>query len=104
VSDAGIVAGICSCPATLRCKHAVAALLTWLHHPERFRREEDLEAALSRHSHEELVGIVLRIIDQYPDAAEIAVLPLPGESAGRPTVDPDSIRRQIRTIVAHTPY
>jgi uncharacterized Zn finger protein len=103
LSEGGIAFATCSCPVTLQCKHAVAVLLTWLNHPERFREEEDLRAALSRRSQEELVRIIFRIIDRYPDAAEIAALPLPGESAGRPTVNSDSIRRQVRNIVGHTP-
>ncbi len=103
LSDGGIVYGVCSCPVGVQCKHAVAVLLTWVHHPERFREEEDLRAALSGRSQEELVRTILRILDRYPDAAEIAALPLPGESAGRPAVDSDSIRRQVRNIVGHTP-
>jgi tetratricopeptide (TPR) repeat protein len=104
LGDAGIVFAVCTCPVSLHCKHAVAVLLTWLHHPERFHIEEDLRAALSRRNQEELVRIIFRIIDRHPDAAEIAVLPLPGESAGRPAVDGDAIRRQVRAITEHTPH
>ena len=104
LSEAGIVGGICSCPVGLRCKHAVAVLLTWLHHPERFRVEEDLRAALSRRGQEELIRIIFRIVERYPGAAEIAAMPLPGESAGRPAVDAKAIRRQVRAITGHTPH
>ncbi len=104
LSDCGIVSGICSCPVGLQCKHAAAVLLTWVHHPKRFREEEDLRSALARRSPEELVRIIFRIIDRYPDAAAIAVLPLPGEAVGRPAVDGDAIRHQVRNIVAHTPH
>lgn len=104
LSDRGIVSSICSCPIGFQCKHAVAVLLTWLHHPERFREEKDLRAALASRSLEELIRIIFRIIDRYPDAAAIAAMPLPGESADRATVDGDSIRRQIRTITAHTSH
>jgi hypothetical protein len=104
LGESGIVSGICSCPVALQCKHAVAVLLTWLHHPERFHQEEDLRSALARRSPEELVQIIFRIIDRYPDAAAIAALPLPGETAGRPAVDGDAIRRQVRSITAHTPH
>ena len=104
LGDGGIVSGICSCPVGLQCKHAVAVLLTWLHHPERFRQEEDLRSALVRRSPGELVQIIFRIIDRYPEAAAIAALPLPGETAGRPAVDGDAIRRQVRSITAHTPH
>jgi len=103
LSDGGILLSVCSCPVSLRCKHAVAVLLTWLHHPERFGEEDDLRAALSRRSQEDLIHIILRMIDRYPDAAAIAALPLPGESAGGAAVDGDSIRRQVRNITAHTP-
>lgn len=104
LGDRGIHSALCSCPVGIQCKHAVALLLTWLQHPERFRQEEDLCSALSRRSPEDLVRIIFRIIDRYPDAAAIAELPLPGENAGRRMVDGDSIRRQVRNIVAHTPH
>jgi uncharacterized Zn finger protein len=104
LSEAGIVGGICSCPVGLRCKHAVAVLLTWLHHPECFRGEEDLRAALSCRGPEELIRIIFRIIERYPGAAEVAAMPLPGESASRPAVDAKAIRRQVRAITGHTPH
>ena len=86
LSDAGILLSVCSCPVSLQCKHAVALLLTWLHHPERFREEDDLRAALSRRSQEDLIHIIFRMIDRYPDAAAIAELPfekVPGDSKSR---------------------
>ncbi len=104
LGDRGIVSGICSCPVGLKCKHAVAVLLIWLRHPERFCQEEDLRAALARRSPEELVRIIFRIIDRYPDAAAIAALPLPGETTGRAAVNADAIRRQVRRITSHTPH
>jgi hypothetical protein len=104
VADPGVLSAICSCPVGISCKHAVAVLLTWLRHPERFSEEEDLRSALSRRSHEELIRIIFRIIERYPAAADIASLPLPGESVGRRAVDADAVRRQVKSIVFHTPH
>lgn len=96
----GMMMGDCSCPvgAGGHCKHVVAMLLTWLHDSEAFLEIEDLETSLQRRSKGELVTIVKRMIDRYPDLEPLLELPVPGHT--RREVDSDIIRRQVIGILS----
>jgi uncharacterized Zn finger protein len=89
-----IAGGSCSCPVGGggHCKHAAALLLTWLHQPDAFQEVDDLETVLERRSKAELVVILRRIIDRYPDLETLLELPVAGEGK---TVDLAAIRRQV---------
>ncbi len=103
--DEGIVFGDCSCPvgAGGRCKHVAAVLLTWLSSPDSFQKMKDLEESLSRLSKEELARIIVKIVDTYPEAELIVLMPLPGSSAAISPLDADIIRRQVRHVTDHFP-
>jgi len=92
-----IVAGECSCPvgAGGHCKHAAALLLTWLRDPDAFLELEDLDTFLERCSKAELIALLRKMIQRYPDLELLLELPtVGGPDAGRPT-DPELIRRQV---------
>jgi len=93
----GIVAGDCSCPvgAGGHCKHAAALLLTWLHEPQSFLEVEDLKARLERRSKAELIALISKVIERYPDLEMLLDLPMPGGSDADDALDPDLIRRQV---------
>ena len=92
----GIASGECSCPvgAGGHCKHGVALLLTWLHQPGAFLAVEDMETNLERRSKAELVALIRRMLDRYPDLETLLELPIVGEGEP-PPVDADVIRRQV---------
>jgi uncharacterized Zn finger protein len=97
-----IVAGECSCPVGGggHCKHAAALLLTWLHEPEEFQETEDLDSALERRSKAELIALVRRMIQRYPDLELLLELPsVAAPDAGHP-LDPELIRRQVNAAFA----
>jgi uncharacterized Zn finger protein len=48
-----LVSGRCSCPRGGFCKHLVALLLTWVHHPERFAVRSGIFGRLQEKSHEQ---------------------------------------------------
>ena len=102
----GIARGTCSCPVGSggHCKHAVALLLTWLHEPDRFTEMENLETALSRRSKAELIVLVRRMLDRYPDLETLLELPIVGETKEPPPVDAEVIRRQTRSAFAGIGY
>jgi uncharacterized Zn finger protein len=106
LAQKGIASGDCSCPvgAGGHCKHAVALLLTWLHEPDAFTTVEDVETALERRSKAELVVIVRRMLDRYPDLEQVLELPIVAESESAPPVNADFIRRQARSAFAGTGY
>jgi len=91
----GIASGKCSCPvgAGGHCKHGVALLLTWIHQPDAFLAAEDLGTNLERRSKAELVVLIRRMLDRYPDLETLLELPIVGEGEP-PPVDADVIRRQ----------
>lgn len=95
----GILLGECSCPVGSggHCKHAVALLLTWLHEPESFATVEDLETALGRRGKAELIVLIRRMLDRYPDLEALLELPIVGETAEAPPVDRETIRRQAQS-------
>ncbi len=101
----GIASGECSCPvgAGGHCKHGVALLLTWLHQPDAFLAVEDMETNLERRSKAELVALIRRMLDRYPDLETLLELPIVGEGEP-PPVDADVIRRQARNAFSGIGY
>jgi len=93
----GIAAGDCSCPvgAGGHCKHAAALLLTWLHDPQAFLEVEGLESALARRNPVELVALIRKMIQRYPDLETLLELPTAGDAGAEKPLDPEVIRRQV---------
>jgi hypothetical protein len=93
----GIVGGVCSCPVGGggRCKHAAALLLTWVHEPEAFAEVEALETALERRSKAELIALVRRMVERYPDLEMLVELPRAGSQA---RVNAEAIRQQASAV------
>src|SRR2546428_8850352 len=58
---------VCSCPRGGFCKHLVALLLTWLHHPDRFMVRSRLMGRLSEKSREELLALLDQLVQRPPD-------------------------------------
>ncbi len=96
----GILAGACSCPvgAGGHCKHAVALLLTWLHEPDAFREMEELETALERRSKAELVALIGKMVERYPDLERLLELTVLGDREAGHLLAPEIIRRQVENI------
>lgn len=69
----GELIAICTCPFARNwegyCKHIVATLLAWLEEPERFVSTEDSLGALKKKTKGELVEILSRICEAYPQIA-----------------------------------
>lgn len=95
---AGIVSADCSCPvgAGGHCKHVVALLLGWFDSPDSFEQIEDPAALLEKHSKEELIALLGRMIEREPDLAVLLEMPLPGSKTDQRSLDAQVIRRQAR--------
>jgi uncharacterized Zn finger protein len=106
LAEGDIARGECSCPvgAGGHCKHAVALLLTWLHRPEAFTTVENLETALERRSKAELIVIVRRMLDRYPDLEQVLELPVVTAAEDAPPVDTDLIRDQASSAFVGAHY
>lgn len=98
----GIDAADCSCPVGGGgyCKHVAALLLTWQARPEAFREVEDLDAALSARSKEELIALIKQMLRQEPELEALleTPLPVPGKRTGAGPVSPETYRRHAAAV------
>ncbi len=101
----GIASGDCSCPVGGggHCKHAAALLLTWLGDADAFVDVQDMATTLDRRSKAELIELIGKMVERYPDLEMLVELPVPGEAGSRP-MDAESIRRQVRRVFSSAGY
>jgi uncharacterized Zn finger protein len=94
----GIDGGNCSCPVGSggRCKHAAALLLTWLNEPGVFIEVSDRETKLAQLGKEELITLIGKMLDRYPDLEMLLELPVPTPADARAPLDTETIRRQVQ--------
>ena len=99
LGETSIASGSCTCyvGAGGHCKHAAALLLTWLHEPERFLEQEPLEASLEARSKAELVALIKRMLNRYPDLESLLDIPLLIPGDGLPQIDEATARRQVQS-------
>src|SRR5437016_5829527 len=62
-----VVSAGCSCPRGGFCKHLVALLLTWIHHPEHFALRSWIVGRLSEKNHAELLTLLEQLVQRQPD-------------------------------------
>ncbi|HEU0115291.1 MAG TPA: SWIM zinc finger family protein, partial [Thermomicrobiales bacterium] len=92
----------CDCPRGGFCKHVVALLLTWIDAPERFEVRPPIAGVLAGKSHEELLALVERMVQQVPELESMIELPMP--VAGAPSgeaLDESVLRRQVEAAFAN---
>jgi len=101
----GMASGSCSCPVggSGHCKHVAALLLTWLNDADTFVDVEDMATTLDRRSKPELIDLIGKMVERYPDLEMLVELPVPGEVTSKP-VDAESIRRQIHRVFSSAGY
>ncbi len=108
LDEAGIAQTHCSCPYEYGgyCKHLVALLLTYVHHPKRFTLRQEPAELLADLSQEDLVALVTKLLQDKPELydwveAAISVPPSSSKTAKkkRKKVDAEVYRRQVSGIV-----
>lgn len=92
----GIVAADCSCPVGGggHCKHVAALLLYWLYRPDDFVDTPDPDSVLSQYTQAELVTLVKRMLERYPDLEKFLERQ-PPRSQRQATLKPETIQRQV---------
>lgn len=92
----GITASSCTCPYDWGglCKHQVALLLTYVHQPEAFDEVPPLDELLATRSREDLVALVQRMVQRYPDLLALVELSAPRRSGDR--IDLSTYKRQVQ--------
>jgi len=108
LDQAGIAQTYCSCPYDYGgyCKHIVALLFTYVHHPKRFTLRQEPAELLADLSQEDLVTLVTKLLQDKPElydwvAAAISAPPSSGKTTKkkRKKVDAEVYRRQVVGIV-----
>ncbi len=91
-----ITATDCSCPIGGGCKHVVALLLTWVHHPEEFEVRIPVAETLKGRDRNELIAIIEEMISREPQLENILYLPLPGASeVAKSSLSAAAIKREV---------
>jgi hypothetical protein len=70
--------------------------LTWLHEPDLFSETGDRETRLAQLSREELIALIGKMLDRYPDLEMLLELPTPTPADAGAPLDPETIRRQVQ--------
>ncbi|MBI3240781.1 MAG: SWIM zinc finger family protein [Chloroflexi bacterium] len=108
LDEAGIEDATCTCPYEFGgyCKHIVALLLTYVHHPKRFAVRKEPDELLADLSRDDLAALLTNLLRERPELydrveAALAVPATKGKAAKtkRKKVDADIYRRQIAGIM-----
>ena len=85
-----------------RCKHTAALLLTWIDFPELFTEVEALRASLSHYSQDDLIALVGKMVERYPDLETLVEI-----SAPDPTEKPvsaEAVKAQVQGLLGNITY
>ena len=108
LDEAGIREADCTCPYEYGgyCKHIVALLLAYLHHPKRFAIRPAPAHLLADLSRDDLLALTIRLLRDKPDLYDWieAAISVPGPKGKTPRkrkkrVDAEVYRRQIIGIL-----
>ena len=91
----------CSCPVGDggHCKHTAALLLTWIDFPELFTEVEALKASLEAYSKDNLIALVGKMIERYPDLETLVETSAP-DFTEKP-VSASAIQAQVRGVIGN---
>ena len=108
LDEAGIRSAYCTCPYDYggHCKHVVALLLTYLHHPKQFAVRKDPADLLADLGRDDLIALMTKLMRDQPELYDWAEAATSVPSASgktkktkRKKVDSDVYRRQVRNIL-----
>ncbi len=104
LDEAGIAEASCTCPYEFGgyCKHIVALLLAYLHHPKSFAARKAPAELLADLDHNDLVAILTKLMQEQPELCDRieALTTAPSRSGKkRKKVDIEVYRRHIIGIV-----
>jgi uncharacterized Zn finger protein len=113
----GVRTASCTCPYDWggECKHLVALLLMYLHHPDKFTEQKSVSDLLSGLDKDALIAVIARLAEQNPDLyddVELAVLTVQAASQPKSSakgkrqtqVSEQVYRKQIKRIFKQSRY
>jgi len=94
----------CSCPVggDGRCKHVAALLLTYVNAPEQFTEVEALRTTLERYGKEDLITLIDRMVERYPDLETLVQTSAP-DLTDTP-VNPEAVRAQVQGMLRNASF
>ena len=95
--NAGIVSNQCSCPLGGHCKHVAALLLTWIHHPEEFLDQPEVDELLEKSTKAELISLIKKMLRREPDLESL----LQTVNKEHAAANPEMYRRQVNKAFQH---
>lgn len=96
----GIVSNQCSCPLGGHCKHVVALLLTWVHDPQEFLEQPEVDELLEQSTKAELISLIKKMLRREPELESLL------QTAGKQNAaaNPEIYRRQVNNAFQHSSY
>lgn len=101
--EKGVDTAICTCPYDWGgvCKHIVAVLLEYISSPESFVEQAPLLERLAKHSKEELISIIERMVKRDPELLMIVEQPIASARTRNTAINLDSFRKQLQYGLSH---
>lgn len=101
--DGSIDYATCTCEYDFGgdCKHIVALLLTFAHHPEVFTERPTIEDELKQRTADELIALVRQMVRRYPDLQLLIDRPVvggnqPDKTTRKSPVNTESYRKEMQ--------
>jgi uncharacterized Zn finger protein len=103
LDEGGIQEVSCTCPYDWGgyCKHIIALLLTYIHAPDAFVEQKNVEELLGQLDKDALVHLIAKVVDKNPDLYSWLQTAIPAASAKS---QPDQSRSKRKTTVSKTEY
>ncbi len=103
LDEGGIQEASCTCPYDWGgyCKHIVALMLTFIHNPDAFIKQNSIEELVGQLDKDVLVRLITQMIDKNPDLHSWLQTAIPAASAKS---QPAQQRKKRKTEVSKTEY
>ncbi|MCC6147762.1 MAG: SWIM zinc finger family protein [Anaerolineaceae bacterium] len=103
LDEGGIQEASCTCPYDWGgyCKHIIALMLTYMHNPEVFIEQKNINELLEQLDKDDLVHLITKMVDKNPDLYSWLQTAIPAVSAKS---RPSQQRNTRKTEVSKTAY
>jgi uncharacterized Zn finger protein len=103
LDEGGIQEASCTCPYDWGgyCKHIIALVLTYIHNPDAFIEQKNIEELLGQLDKGDLVHLITKMVDKNPDLYSWLQTAIPAVSAQS---QPAQQRNKRKTEVSKTAY
>jgi len=103
LDEGGIQKASCTCPYDWGgyCKHIIALMLTYMHNPDAFIEQKNINELLEQLDKDDLVHLITKMVDKNPDLYSWLQTAIPAVSAKS---QPAQQRNKRKTEVSKTAY